>query len=155
MGSKKLCNRIMLITYADSLGKNLKELKEVLDTYFTGAVDGVHILPFFPSSADRGFAPMRYDKVEEAFGDFDDIAALAGDHPLMFDFMVNHISRSSDYFQDFLKKSFPGKSGGQDLRPSRLKQPQGPLPLPPCRPPATPLCALCTKIRPEAGKTFP
>ena len=103
MGSKKLCNRIMLVTYADSLGKNLKELKEVLDTYFTGAVDGVHILPFFPSSADRGFAPMRYDKVEEAFGDFDDIAALAGDHPLMFDFMVNHISRSSDYFQDFLK----------------------------------------------------
>ncbi len=26
--------------------------------------------------ADRGFAPMRYDKVDEAFGDFGDIARL-------------------------------------------------------------------------------
>ena len=103
MGDAKLRNKVMLITYADSLGQNLKELKQALDGYFEGAVDGVHILPFFPSSADRGFAPMRYDRVEETFGDFEDIAALAGDHPLMFDFMVNHISRSSAYFQDFLQ----------------------------------------------------
>lgn len=54
----------MLITYADSLGKNLSELKEMLETYFHKAVGGVHILPFFPSSADRGFAPMRYDMVD-------------------------------------------------------------------------------------------
>lgn len=27
-------NKIMLITYADSFGKNLKELKEMVDTYF-------------------------------------------------------------------------------------------------------------------------
>lgn len=103
MGDAKLRNKVMLITYADSLGQNLKELKQALDVYFEGAVDGVHILPFFPSSADRGFAPIRYDRVEETFGDFGDIAALAGDHPLMFDFMVNHISRSSAYFRDFLQ----------------------------------------------------
>ena len=30
----KLTNKIMLITYADSLGKNLSELKEMLETYF-------------------------------------------------------------------------------------------------------------------------
>ena len=101
---EKFRNKIMLITYADSLGANLKELKVVLDRYFKGTVDGVHILPFFPSSADRGFAPLRYDQVDEAFGDFDDIRALAADHPLMFDFMVNHISRSSAYFQDFLRR---------------------------------------------------
>ncbi|HIW72971.1 MAG TPA: sucrose phosphorylase [Firmicutes bacterium] len=104
MENSKLRNKIMLITYADSLGKNLKELKTVLDRYFGEAVDGVHILPFFPSSADRGFAPMRYDRVDEAFGDFSDIAAIAETHPLMFDFMVNHISRSSEYFQDFLQR---------------------------------------------------
>lgn len=99
----KLENKIMLITYADSMGKNLKELKTVLDRHYKKAVGGVHILPFFPSSADRGFAPMCYDKVDEAFGTFEDVEKLGEEYYLMFDFMVNHISASSDYFQDFLR----------------------------------------------------
>ena len=97
-------NQIMLITYADSLGNNLKELRRVLAEQMDGVVGGVHILPFFPSSADRGFAPIRYDKVDDAFGDFSDIKEIATEHPLMFDFMVNHISRESLYFQDFMEK---------------------------------------------------
>lgn len=99
-----LDNKVMLITYADSLGKNIKELEQVLDTWYKDAIGGVHILPFFPSSADRGFAPMRYDKVDEAFGDFGDIARLGEKYYLMFDFMVNHISKSSEYFKDFEEK---------------------------------------------------
>ena len=98
----QLKNKIMLITYADSLGKNLVELGEILDTYFSKAVGGVHILPFFPSSGDRGFAPIRYDKVDEKFGTFDDIKAIGKNYYLMFDFMINHISRQSPYFKDFL-----------------------------------------------------
>lgn len=100
----KLENKIMLITYANSMGKNLKELHTVLNKHYKDAVGGVHILPFFPSSADRGFAPTRYDKVDEAFGDFSDIEAIGKEYYLMFDFMVNHISASSEYFQDFLQK---------------------------------------------------
>ena len=69
----KLDNKIMLITYADSLGKNISELHEVLDKHYKEAVGGVHILPFFTSSADRGFAPMRYDAVDENFCTFEDI----------------------------------------------------------------------------------
>jgi len=99
----KLQNKIMLITYADSMGKNISELHTILDKYYSKAVGGVHILPFYPSSADRGFAPMRYDKVDEAFGTFEDIDKLGEDYYLMFDFMVNHISAHSEYFQDFLK----------------------------------------------------
>ena len=99
----KLQNKIMLITYADSLGKNLNELHAVLNKHYSKAVGGVHILPFFPSSADRGFAPMRYDKVDEKFGTFEDIDGLGKDYYLMFDFMVNHISAHSEYFQDYLK----------------------------------------------------
>lgn len=98
-----LQNKIMLITYADSMGKNLKELHEVLNKYYKNAIGGVHILPFFPSSADRGFAPMCYDKVDETFGDFSDIEKIGREYYLMFDFMVNHISAQSEYFQDFLK----------------------------------------------------
>ena len=97
----KLKNKVMLITYADSMGKNLKELHTVLNTYYRDAVGGVHILPFFPSSADRGFAPMRYDVVDEAFGTYEDIEAIGREYYLMFDFMVNHISSSSEYFRIF------------------------------------------------------
>ncbi len=99
-----LNNKIMLITYPDSLGNNLKDLKEILDRYFKDAVGGVHILPFFPSSGDRGFAPMQYTKVEPAFGDWDDIDAIAKDYYLMFDYMINHISAQSPYYRDFLAR---------------------------------------------------
>lgn len=97
-------NKIMLITYADSLGSNLQELNAVLEQHIKAAVSGVHILPFFPSSADRGFAPMTYETVDPIFGSWDDIAKLAEKHELMFDFMINHISRSSAYFKDFEEK---------------------------------------------------
>lgn len=46
---------------------------------------------------------MRYDMVDPAFGDFEDIRAIAQRHAVMFDFMVNHISAHSPYFEDFLK----------------------------------------------------
>jgi len=100
----KFDNKIMLITYADSLGKDLQDLDQVLDTYFADAIGGVHILPFFPSSADRGFAPMRYDMVDPAFGTWDDVRRIGDKRYLMFDFMINHISRQSPYFQDFLAR---------------------------------------------------
>ncbi len=100
----KLKNEIMLITYADSMGNNLQDLHTLLNQYYQKAVGGVHILPFFPSSADRGFAPMCYDKVDPAFGTFADVEALGKEYYLMFDFMVNHISAHSAYFQDFLQK---------------------------------------------------
>lgn len=96
-------NKIMLITYADSLGKNLEELNTVLTDKFEGAVGGVHVLPFFPSSADRGFAPLQYDIVDPAFGSYEDIEKLAEKYYLMFDFMINHISRQSDFYKDFQK----------------------------------------------------
>ncbi len=100
----QLKNEIMLITYADSMGNNLKDLHKVLNQYYANAIGGVHILPFFPSSADRGFAPMCYDRVDPKFGTFADVEAIGKDYYLMFDFMVNHISAHSAYFQDFLQK---------------------------------------------------
>jgi sucrose phosphorylase len=96
-------NEIMLITYADSMGKNLNELGSLLKTHFKDVVSGVHILPFFPSSADRGFAPLTYEEVDESFGIWHDIEDLSKDFYLMFDFMINHISRSSKYYKDFVK----------------------------------------------------
>ena len=94
----------MLITYPDSMGNNIRDLGEVLKKYFAGTVGGVHILPFFPSSGDRGFAPMEYDIVDPAFGDWNDVEELSESYYLMCDFMINHISAHSKYYQDFLEK---------------------------------------------------
>ena len=94
-----------LVSYfSESLVDTLFELEEICSTYFKDAVGGVHILPFFPSSGDRGFAPMDYTKVDPAFGDWQDVERLADKYYLMFDYMINHISAHSEYYQDFLEK---------------------------------------------------
>jgi len=98
-----ISNRVQLITYPDSLGRNLAELHYVLKRYFSGAIGGIHLLPFFPSSADRGFAPITYGRVDPAFGTWRDIDKIGRDFDLMIDFMVNHISRQSIFFQDYLE----------------------------------------------------
>ncbi|WP_022667563.1 sucrose phosphorylase [Desulfospira joergensenii] len=99
-----LKNKIQLITYPDSLGTNLPELHYALRKYFFKAVRGVHILPFYPSSSDRGFAPKTYDEVDPVFGTWDDVEKIGHDFDLIIDFMVNHISRQSEYFQDYIEK---------------------------------------------------
>ena len=97
-------NDIMLITYPDSLGKDLEDLNWVLKKYFKEAIGSIHILPFYPSSADRGFSPLTYEYVNSKFGDWNDIKELKNNFTLMFDFMVNHISRQSKFFKDFKKR---------------------------------------------------
>lgn len=97
----KIKNEAMLITYCDSLGNNLKDLNKVLDKHLNGVVGGIHLLPFFPSTGDRGFAPSDYTVVDQAFGTWEEVEALGEKYYLMFDFMINHISRESKFFQDF------------------------------------------------------
>lgn len=97
----KLKNEVMLITYADSLGENLADLTKVMQNELADVVGGIHLLPFFPSTGDRGFAPSDYTRVDSNFGTWAEVEALGEDYYLMFDFMINHISRESLYFQDF------------------------------------------------------
>lgn len=99
-----LRNQIMLITYPDCMGRDLKDLKEVLSGELKGLFGGVHILPFFPSSGDRGFSPVTYREVDERFGTWEDIEDIAAQYDLMIDFMINHISVQSAEYRDFLEK---------------------------------------------------
>ncbi len=83
-------------------------------------------------TGDRGFAPYRYDVVDSAFGDWDDVEALGEDYYLMFDFMINHISKKSEMYKTSRKSmtipstmisSFVGKSSGkQPVRVVLLKK---------------------------------
>jgi len=98
-------NKVQLITYPDSLGGSLKALDQVLHRYFPGIFQGgIHILPPFPSSGDRGFAPLTYLEIEPKFGSWEDIRRIGESSDVMLDLMVNHVSRQSSYFQDFLNK---------------------------------------------------
>ena len=89
-------NRVQLITYPDSLGGNLEMLDAVLRSRFSSIfMGGVHILPPFPSSADRGFAPTTYFEIEPGFGTWDDVRRIGENFDVVIDLMVNHISRQS------------------------------------------------------------
>jgi sucrose phosphorylase len=100
-------NQVQLITYPDSLGGDLQQLNIVLEKFFPDLfTGGVHILPPFPSSGDRGFAPLTYLEIEPQFGTWDDIKRIGEKHAIILDLMVNHISAQSTYFQDFLKNGY-------------------------------------------------
>ena len=113
-------NGVVLITYADSIGGNLSALRSILNKNFRECLSGIHLLPFFPSSGDRGFSPIRYDMVAPEFGGWDDIAALGADYELITDFMVNHISRSSMYFEDWMKNEDESEYAGLFLPIERV-----------------------------------
>ena len=98
-------NQVQLITYPDSLGGDLRALNELLRKQLADLFPGgVHILPPFPSSGDRGFAPLTYLDIDPSFGTWDDIREIGEKFDVLVDLMVNHISRQSPYFQDFLAK---------------------------------------------------
>jgi sucrose 6(F)-phosphate phosphorylase len=95
---------VQLITYPDSLGGDLAALGDLVERRLADLfVGGVHILPPFPSSGDRGFAPLDYGAIEPAFGTWDDMARIASMVPITLDVMVNHVSRRSAMFEDFVR----------------------------------------------------
>ena len=58
----------------------------------------------FPRLADRGFAPLTYDEIDPRFGTWADIGRLAERHDVLLDLMINHLSRQSAEFEDFLRR---------------------------------------------------
>ena len=110
-----------LITYPDAMGGTLRTLTDLLTTEMDGWFPGgVHLLPPFPSSADRGYAPMSYDRVEPRFGSWSDLQQLAGRLPVTLDVMVNHMSRHSPEFRDFERHGRASPSADLFLRPDKV-----------------------------------
>jgi glucosylglycerate phosphorylase len=97
----------ILITYADTVFKEgeapLHTLHHFLRTYVKDIITGVHILPFFPSSSDGGFAVMDYKEVDPQYGAWRHIHKIAEDYHLMMDLVLNHVSSKSKWFQNFLE----------------------------------------------------
>ncbi|PLY00977.1 MAG: alpha-amylase, partial [Desulfuromonas sp.] len=102
---------VILITYGDSIVEAekapLQSLNGFLNRYLSGLVSTIHLLPFFPYSSDDGFSVIDYTTVNPDFGDWNDIERIGEGFDLMIDLVINHVSRESLWFIDFINQKPP------------------------------------------------
>lgn len=102
---------VMLITYGDTFLKDgewpLETLLSFLKTYIKQSINNVHILPFFPYSSDDGFSVIDYTMVNPDLGDWEHVDSIGEQYDLMFDLVINHISRESLWFTDYKANNSP------------------------------------------------
>ena len=96
-------------TFAEQGEKPLKSLFGFLQKYLRELIDIVHILPFFPSSSDDGFAVTDYTGVNEELGDWDDIERISAEYRTMSDLVINHCSSRNLWFEQFKQGQAPGR----------------------------------------------
>jgi len=96
----------VLIIFPDQIksqdGKHIQSLYNFARTRLNGAINTIHILPFFPYSSDRGFSVKDFSRVEPKFGSWFDIRSLTDDFRFMCDLVLNHASQRSVYFHGFI-----------------------------------------------------
>jgi len=103
----------LLITYGDMVSDPeeppLLTLRNFLTTHLAGAINAVHILPFFPYSSDDGFSVIDYHEVNPDLGNWEHIEAIARDFRVMADLVLNHCSRRHQWFRDYVAGISPGR----------------------------------------------
>ncbi len=104
---------VVLITYGDMVRNStespLKTLHQFALKYCHGIIDTIHILPFFPYSSDDGFSIVDYRQVNPDLGTWKEIERIATDFKLMFDLVLNHVSRRSEWFRDYTAGIMPAR----------------------------------------------
>ena len=107
-------NTVVMITYADTIeDKNtlpINSIHKFLQEYCRDIFEIVHILPFFPSSSDKGFSVKDYYSIYHKFGQWNDILKISKDFGVMADVVINHGSSEGLWFKNFIK----GKGKGSD-----------------------------------------
>jgi glycosidase len=102
---------VILITYADQFQKNdhnaLPKLTRFYNRWLSSYFSHVHLLPFYPWSSDDGFSVMDYHRVAPKTGEWGHVAELKKSTHLMFDFVCNHMSAKSQWFENYLNQK-PG-----------------------------------------------
>ena len=99
---------VFLITYGDSIQKGgdapLNTLKTFADIFLKNVFTTIHLLPFYPYSSDDGFSVIDFQAVNPVLGGWRNIAALNEHFGLMMDYVLNHISAKSGWFDAFLSE---------------------------------------------------
>lgn len=97
---------IYLITYGDSIeekGKpTLATIHKFLNENAKEEITDVHLLPMFEYTSDDGFSVIDYRKIDPKLGDWNNINDFAKDYRMMYDFVANHMSKSSPWFKGYL-----------------------------------------------------
>lgn len=97
---------VYLITYGDSIYEEgvptLDTLHNFLKKNVDGAITDVHLLPMFEYTSDDGFSVVDYREIDKKLGDWHNIEKFSEDFRMMYDFVANHISKSSTWFQGYL-----------------------------------------------------
>ena len=111
----------LVITYGNSITdgthRPLDLLRAFLAGHLQGAVNGVHVLPYFPFSSDDGFAVTDYTEVDPALGDWGDIRRLGAQFSLMSDMVLNHVSAQGVWFAAYLRGEPPYDRFFMEARP--------------------------------------
>ncbi|ABB27201.1 Alpha amylase, catalytic subdomain [Synechococcus sp. CC9902] len=104
----------VLITYANTVADDaafgLQSLRGLVNRHLEPFARVIHVLPFLKSTSDGGFAVSSYQKIEQQYGDWSDLSALAEGRRLMADLVLNHVSASHPWVQQFLRNEQPGES---------------------------------------------
>jgi sucrose phosphorylase len=74
-----------------------------MEQEFMSVFSGAHILPFYPSSGDRGFAPITHYEVASEWGTWADIERIGADYLVMADLIAGHISTESPEYRDYVR----------------------------------------------------
>ncbi|NFI05252.1 alpha-amylase [Clostridium botulinum] len=97
---------VYLITYGDSIYEEgvptIQTLNKFLKEEVKYTITDVHILPMFTYTSDDGFSVVDYMEIDKNLGSWEDINTLSKDYRLMYDFVANHISKSSSWFKGYL-----------------------------------------------------
>ncbi len=105
---------VVLITYPDSIYRKdestLKTLTEFVKNRLSGLSSVIHVLPFLPSTSDGGFAVSNHEKIEDSYGNWNDLKNLSSKHKIMADLVLNHVSSSHPWVHQFIKSDDPGMS---------------------------------------------
>jgi len=104
---------VFMITYGDSIKREgrapLRELNSFMVSQLKDTVSGVHVLPFNPYSSDDGFSVIDYTAINPELGTWEDLTALCDEFTVMADLVINHCSRESRWFKNYLKNKAPGR----------------------------------------------
>ena len=97
----------VLITYPDAITSSdepsLRTLANVINNKIGNLASVIHVLPFLRSTSDGGFSLSSHEELDIKYGEWNDLKFLGQDRIIMADLVLNHVSASHPWVDQFRK----------------------------------------------------